>query len=136
MAFYHKYGTGELLSRLTNDIAAYRDVLGPGIMYPLFVLTIATPGLAALFIISKPLASVALLPLLIIPFVNEVARKKIYILSSLVQKTLGKISSMVQEHFSAIRIIKSYVIENAMWHRFCQISKAFSATSLRLSFWQ
>lgn len=136
MAFYHKYGTGELLSRLTNDISAYRDVLGPGIMYPLFVLTIVIPGLIALFIISTSLASIALIPLFIIPFVNEAAREKIYLLSSLVQKTLGKISSMVQEHFSAIRIIKSYAIENPMWQKFCQISKTFSAMSLKLAFWQ
>jgi ATP-binding cassette subfamily B multidrug efflux pump len=136
MAFYHKYGTGELLSRLTNDISAYRDILGPGIMYPLFVLTIIIPGLIALFLISKSMTLVAIIPLLIIPFANEIARKKIFSLSSLVQMTLGKISSMVQEHFSAIRIIKNFVIENEIFYLFCQISKAFSRMSLRLAFWE
>lgn len=136
MAFYHRHGTGELLSRLTNDISAYRDVLGPGIMYPLFVLTIVGPGLLALFYISKQMAIIALTPLLLIPWVNETVRKKIFVLAVKVQETLGTMSNVVQENFSAARIVKSYVIESAMLRKFSNISQKFSHISVQLAFWQ
>lgn len=136
MAFYHKYGTGDLLSRLTNDIAAYRDVLGPGVLYPLFVLTLVIPGYIALFTISASMGFVALLPILIIPLINSKTRKTIFHYSVLVQGTLGKMSSMVQENFSSARIIKSYVKENIVFQRFCDICKKFAGLSLKLAFWQ
>ena len=64
MTFFDRHGVGSLLSRLTNDISAYRDILGPGIMYPLFFLTLVIPGFCALFGISPSLATVSLIPML------------------------------------------------------------------------
>ncbi len=133
MAFFDRYGIGELLSRLTNDISAYRDVLGPGVMYPLFFLTLVGPGIAALFAISTPLASLAMIPLFAIPVVNLVIRGRLYHLSLSVQKTLGALSSLVQEHFSAIRIIKSYVIENSAYHHFSKLSQKLMKINIQLA---
>ena len=133
MAFFDRYGVGELLSRLTNDISAYRDVLGPGILYPLFFLTIMTPGLIALFTISVPLASLSALPLLVIPLVNFFIRGYIYRIALSVQKGLGELSDMVQEHFSAIRIVKSYGVESILCRRFQEVSRKLLALNLRFA---
>lgn len=132
MAFFDRYGTGELLSRLTNDISSYRDVLGPGIMYPLFFLTMMIPGLLALFYISIPLALISLIPLFVIPIVNYFIRDQIYKVAFAVQKALGKLSSMVQEHFSAIRIVKSYVIESETGRQFRELCDHLFIKNLRL----
>jgi len=120
MTFYDRHGIGELLSRLTNDISAYRDVLGPGIMYPLFFLTLVIPGLIALFSISPTLTVISLFPLFAIPLLNLATRRKVYNLSRIVQKGLGDLSNMTQENYSGIRIIKGYISE-------FQFSKHFSA---------
>jgi ATP-binding cassette subfamily B multidrug efflux pump len=135
-SFYDRHGIGELLSRLTNDIAAYRDILGPGILYPLFFATLVIPGLMALFMISKTLATVALIPLFLIPIVNMVMRKKIYEVSHYVQTYLGILSNMTQEHFSGIRIIKSYVIESAVAKLFRELCRKLATYNLRLSILQ
>jgi len=111
MAFFDRFGTGELLSRLTNDITAYRDVLGPGIMYPLFFLTIVIPGLFALFIISPPLTLISLIPLFLIPIVNLFFKESIYRAAADVQAALGKLSGRVQEQYSGIRMVKSFSVE-------------------------
>ncbi|NGX42249.1 MAG: putative multidrug resistance ABC transporter ATP-binding/permease protein YheI [Chlamydiae bacterium] len=134
--FFDRHGIGELLSRLTNDISAYRDVLGPGVMYPLFFLTLMIPGLIALFSISVPLTSISLVPLLVIPLVNFTLRGYIFRISLSVQKALGEMSSMVQEHFSAIRIIKSYVIEKIVGERFRKLCQKLLSMNIRLSFLQ
>jgi ATP-binding cassette, subfamily B, multidrug efflux pump len=133
MKFFDRHGIGELLSRLTNDISAYRDVLGPGIMYPLFFLTLVGPGLAALYIISSSLTLLTLIPLIIIPIVNFLIRDRLYDLSLNVQKNLGEMSNLVQEHYSAIRSIKSYGMEAEAYRRFSTLCENYLHLNLRLS---
>lgn len=132
-AFYDHHGIGELLSRLTNDISAYRDVLGPGMLYPLFYTTIMVPGLMALFSISWRLTLISLIPLVLIPFLNSAIRKQMYRVSLIVQKSLGTLSNMAQEYFSGIRIIKGYVIENKTLSRFKQLCKDLIRVNIRLA---
>ncbi len=132
-AFYDRHGTGELLSRLTNDISAYRDVLGPGMMYPLYCLTLVIPGLAALFFISPALAWIALVPLILIPLLNRFVRKLVYEAALQLQHSLGIMSNMVQEYFSGVRIIKSYVVENAVLNRFKELCRSFATVQIRLN---
>lgn len=136
MAFYDRHGIGELLSRMTNDISAYRDVLGPGIMYPIFFFTLAIPGLIALFFISKTLAAISLIPLFCIPLLNAAFRRKIYQVSLKVQKGLADLSNTVQEHFSGIRIVKSYVVEPLLASRFFNFCKKQISLNLKLACFQ
>lgn len=131
MAFFDRYGTGELLSRLTSDISTYRDVLGPGIMYPIFSLTLVAPGVSALFYISPQLTAVALLPVFSIPLVNYFVRGKMFTLSLKVQRSLAAVSNVVQEHFSSIRIIKSYVVERGVWQKFARLCELLKDESRR-----
>lgn len=131
--FFDHHGVGELLSRLTNDITAYRELLGPGIMYPLFFLTIVTPGLIALFSISTPLALLSIVPILLIPFLNGAVRDYIYRYSRSVQVSLGEMSNMTQEYFSGIRIVKGYAIEQETLKKFRNLCKQFSLLSYKLA---
>lgn len=136
MAFYDRHGIGELLSRLTNDISIYREVLGPGIMYPLFFITLVTPGLFALFYISPPLAAISIVPLMLVPLLNVAFRQKIYAISLGVQKGLADMSNMVQEQYSGIRIVKSYVIENILSQRFYRFCQKLLGLNFKLSCYQ
>lgn len=113
MAFYDKHGIGELISRLTNDVGAFRDLLGPGIMFPLMTLTSIIPGYIALFIISVPLAFASLIPLLGLPLFHFTMRAPLFKNALAFQKLLADLSNMAQEYYSSIRIIKGYVAENS-----------------------
>lgn len=130
MAFYDKHGIGELLSRLTNDISAYRDLLGPGIMYPVFFVTLVIPGLTALFYISPLLGLVSFIPLLLIPLLNLITSRKIYHLAQQAQKGLADLSNMTQEHYSEIPIVKAYVAEGSLRDCF----KAMCQRLLKINF--
>lgn len=132
-AFFDHHGIGDLLSRLTNDISAYRDLLSFGFMYPLTIITIIFPGVIALYSISAELTLIALIPLLLVPLINEGLRHHIYRYSHAVQVALAELSNMAQENFSEIRMIKSYMLENAFFERFCGLSRHFAAISMRLS---
>lgn len=110
-AFYDKHHVGDLMSILTNDIAAYREVLGPGIMYPLFFATLVTPALVALVNISPAMTLLSLVPILILPLFVLVTQRKVYRTSKEVQDVLGEMSTFSQEHFAANRLIKSTATE-------------------------
>lgn len=136
MAFYDKHGIGELLSRLTNDISAYRDVLGPGIMYPLFFTTLVVPGIFALFYLSPNLAAVSLIPLLSIPALNLVTRKSIYKASHQAQKGLADLSNMAQEHFTGIRIVKGYSAGPQLSEIFSALARSLIRINVKLNCYQ
>lgn len=136
MAFYDRHGIGELLSRLTNDISIYRDVLGPGLMYPLLFITIVFPGLLALFFLSVPLATVSLFPLFVIPLLNYAMRNLIYTTSHQAQKGLADLSNMAQEHYSGIRIVKGYGIEPSLMNIFSHLGRSLIRINIKLNAYQ
>ncbi len=136
MAFYDRHGTGELLSRLSNDISSYRDVMGFGIMYPVFFSTLLIPGLLALFSISPILTGAALVPLFAIPVINFMIQHEVYSLSHKVQKGLADLSNMTQEQYSGIRIIKGYAAEKPLDRLFCKLSRVLKEVNIKLNCFQ
>jgi len=136
MAFYDKHGVGDLLSRLTNDISTYRDVLGPGLMYPLFFITLVFPGLAALFTLSIPLAFVSMIPLFIIPIVNYAMRNLIYTASYQAQEGLADLSNMTREHYSGIKVVKGYGIEPNLKEIFGTLGHRLIKINIKLNAYQ
>lgn len=131
-SFYDRFGAGELLSRLTNDISAYRTVLGPGIMYPMMFISLVIPGMAALFWISPPLATLTLIPMLIIPILNWVLKAPLYRFSTEVQAGLGEMSTMCAEDYSHIRIVKSYLMETRLVRTFNQLCERLISPNFKL----
>lgn len=132
-SFFDRHQIGDLVSRLTNDITAYRDSLGPGVMYPAFFVTLIVPAFIALFSISIPLATLSLLPVLMIHVLNILIRVPLFRLSLKVQKQLSELSSMIHEHFSNIRILKSYLVENRALALFKDSCIAFRSLSFKLT---
>jgi ATP-binding cassette subfamily B protein len=117
-AFHDRHSVGELIERLSSDMGAYRDVVGPGLLFPVFLLTMILPGLFALAYISLPLALLTALSMIFIPLINLTFRKQIYKGAMRVQEQLAKMGKFVQEVFSGIRIVKSYVVEETLIRQF------------------
>lgn len=133
-AFFDKHPIGELMSRLTNDVSAYRDVLGPGIMYPFHFITLVIPAQIGLFSISVPLALLSLVPILILPLLILFMGKTAYTTSLKVQEAMADMSTMVHETYSGIRIVKSYAILKDVLKRFTQFCLKFIGLNLRWLF--
>lgn len=131
--FFDRHQIGDLLSRLTNDLQSYRDLLGPGLLYPMFMLTLAIPSIWALSIISFKLTLFTLIPLVLVPIVNSFIRKPMYRFSVAVQRGLGQLSTIAQENYSAIRLVKAYNMEDTLLGLFAQKCLCFFMISIRLS---
>lgn len=136
MAFFDQHPIGDLMSSLTNDIGLYREVLGPGIMYPLYFLTMTFPAFLALFAISPWMALLSLLPITTLPFLVLLTQSRAHATAEKVQESLGELSSMAQEYFGGIRVVKGYAIEETARKHFTILSKRYMHLKMRLAILQ
>lgn len=111
MVFYQGNKTGDLMSRVTNDLSNVRMLLGPGIMYT--ANTIIVAGFATLLMlrIDWQLTLLALLPLPVVSLSVRYFGKRIHDLTEQSQGKLADLSARVQESFSGIRVVKAFVQE-------------------------
>ncbi|WP_372473370.1 ABC transporter ATP-binding protein [Capnocytophaga sp. ARDL2] len=106
--FFKRNRTGDLMSRISEDVAKVRQYVGPAVMYSLN--TVARMGivLIQMFIISPKLSLYALIPVPILMIGMMKLMKLIKSRSIAYQQNLSNLSSFVQENFSGIRVIKAY----------------------------
>ena len=132
-AFYKMHNTGDLMSRISEDVSRVRMYTGPAIMY--FINLAAIIGFSIFFMYrSDPwLTLVALCPLPILAItiylVNTIINKK----SEKIQALLSDLTTNAQESFSGIRVIKSYVQEQNMFKYFQANSEAYRTNALSLA---
>ena len=130
--FYKTHSTGDLMSRMAEDVSRVRMFTGPAIMYLINLTTLI--GMSVFFMLKRDveltLYVLAPLPILAVTiyFVNTIIHKK----SEAVQAVLGQLTSAAQQSYSGIRVIKSFAQENAMYKAFESTSEAYrkGATSL------
>lgn len=112
LAFYKRNNTGDLMNRISEDVSRVRMYLGPAIMYTINVGISLIIIISIMFSINVRLSVYVLTPLPILSVAIYYVSRKINIKSEQVQRQLSNISTHVQEAFSGIRVLKSYVRED------------------------
>lgn len=111
-SFYKENKTGDIMNRISEDVTKVRMYLGPGIMYSLNLVALFAIIVPIMFSINVKLTIYSLLPLpvlsIIIYYVSNIINKQ----STKVQAKLSDITTLTQETYSGIRIVKSFVKEN------------------------
>lgn len=132
-AFYKNNATGDMMSRISEDVSRVRMYTGPAIMYVINLVVLI--GLCLWGMISEsPLLTlyvVAPLPLLAFSvfYVNKIVNRK----SEQIQAELSGLTSQAQEAYSGIRVIKSFVQEESAMNIFSRISGAYRKSTINLS---
>ena len=111
LAFYRRHNTGDLMNRVTEDVSRVRMYLGPGIMYTINTVVLFILVIYAMLTVNVRLAILSVLPLPILAGIIYYVNNVINYRSEQIQERLSTLSSFVQENFSGIRVIKSYVRE-------------------------
>ena len=123
MNFYKKNRTGDLMNRISEDVSKVRMYVGPAIMYSINTFTLIAITLFYMIRQSPELTFYTVCPLPILSFAIFKISRKINLKSKVVQESISKLSSFSQEIFSAIKIVKSYAIQETTKKKFNQISK-------------
>jgi ATP-binding cassette, subfamily B, multidrug efflux pump len=130
--FYNKNKTGDLMALATNDLNAVRMALGQGVMMMIDAITLTITTIVIMMTINVRLTLLSLIPL---PFVSLVALKfgkSIHRKFLKVQKAFSRLTDMVQENFSGIRIIKSFVQEQKEYEKFLEENENYLETNMSL----
>lgn len=109
--FYKKNNTGDLMTRISEDVAKVRMYVGPAVMYTINTVIRFTVVILFMCRVSPELTFYTLLPLPLLSYVIFNLSKEINIRSTSFQQFLSKISSFSQEIFSGIRVVKAYSLE-------------------------
>jgi len=132
LGFYRRNNTGDLMNRATEDVNRVRMYVGPAIMYAINTAVLFLLIITSMYAVNPRLATFCLLPLpvlvIIIYFVNTQINNK----SEQIQEQLSRLSSFVQERFSGIRVIKSYVREDYTRKIFAGESEAYKTNAMSL----
>ena len=118
MSFYSKNNTGDLMNRISEDVSRVRMYLGPAIMYFINISVLFSLVIFKMFSISKVLSLYVLAPLPILAISVFFVSSKINFKSDKVQKQLSKITSIAQENYSGIYILKSFAYEKLSLKKF------------------
>ena len=132
LAFYKKNNTGDLMSRVTEDVSKVRMYIGPAVMYGINLIFMMVMIIYAMLQVNVKLTLYSLIPLPILSFsiyyVTSIINKR----SESIQKQLSVMNSLAQEVYSGIRVVKSYVQEDAMGKFFAEEAEKYKQKSLRM----
>ena len=111
LRFYKQNRTGDLMSRVSEDVSRVRMYVGPALMYSVNTITLFVIVISYMVSVAPKLTLYTLLPLPILSVMIYKLSKAIHERSTLVQQMLSQLSTFAQESFSGVNVIKSYAIE-------------------------
>ncbi|MBP7633590.1 ABC transporter ATP-binding protein [Candidatus Ozemobacteraceae bacterium] len=132
-SYFTRTKTGELMSRLTNDIDEVRQMFGIGLLLIMDTLFYFLWIPAIMFWLSPSLSLYVLAPAPLIPFFVVLVGRRIHARSAQVQKRLADLSSHAQEAVAGIRVIKGFRRESAQEALFADISRGLLDDQLKLA---
>jgi ATP-binding cassette subfamily B protein len=130
--FYRQHPTGDLMSRLTNDLGAVRMLFGPGLLNLVNTVLVYASSLVLLVRLSPRLTLFALLPYPFLILGGRVFSRAMYRASRELQEQLGKMSTAVQEDLAGMAVIKQYALEPERHAAFSKLNDEYLDRSLRL----
>lgn len=129
-AFYKRNATGDLMNRISEDVGKVRQYIGPAIMYVLglVVLTIMIVWVMLDVNVELTLWTLAPLPLLSIAIykVSDIMNRR----SMQAQEQQSRLSSVAQESFSGIRVVKAHAKEGLTAGRFDRTARDYRKSAL------
>lgn len=131
--FYKQNRTGDLMSRISEDVAKVRMYVGPAVMYTINTLITFTIVIIYMYNVSPRLTLYTLLPLPVLSFIIFKLSVEINKRSTIFQQYLSKISSYTQEVFSGIRVIKAYGLEKQHQNNIIDLAKESKSKSMSLA---
>ncbi len=131
--FYRRNNTGDLMSRVAEDVGRVRMYVGPALMYAINLVVLFILVIYTMVRINPTLTLYVLLPLpilsLSIYYVNNIINRR----SEAIQAQLSELTSRAQEVFSGIRVVKAYAQEDPMARHFDQECIEYRERSMGLA---
>lgn len=131
LSFLHKYSTGELLSRVSNDTTSIQNLISFSLV-SLIKDPATLVGLTAYLLTQYPLLtmmSLIVFPLSLFPII--IFTRKVKLSGKGIQSQYASMGKVMLESFTGNRIIKAYNLENQALQQFKDSSNAYISFFMR-----
>jgi ABC-type multidrug transport system fused ATPase/permease subunit len=125
LAFFERTSTGELMSRVTNDLSALEHFVTHGSALTAVDLIRLIGGSIILFVLDWRLAALVLIPVPILAVALRHYNTKIRPVYRSVRARLGDINAKLQDNLSGIRVIQAFAREEMERQRFTTESERY-----------
>jgi len=131
-SFFKKNSTGDLMNRISEDVTQVRMYLGPGVMYTINLVILFTLIITQMIQINGTLTIFVLLPLPLMSFLIYKVSSRMNKASHSVQEEQSRISTLIQETFSGIRVVKAYSREKEIKQKFNVSTEEYKKRKMKL----
>jgi ATP-binding cassette, subfamily B, multidrug efflux pump len=125
LSYFQHTKTGDLMSRLTNDIQAVRELMGFGSLAIIDAMVVIIFSLTFMITIDPWLTLYSMLAMPLITVVVRFFARHIFHWSRNTQEQLSVMSAFVQENLAGIRAVQAYAQEENQIGRFGAISGGY-----------
>lgn len=133
LSYFQHSKTGDLMSRLTNDIQAVRELLGFGAIAVIDGIVIISGSLTFMIAIDPWLSLWSLICLPPITFSARFFGNRIFDRARDVQQHLSVLSTFVQENLAGIRVVQAYAQEENRIRDFNRLSAEYRHKNIQLA---
>ncbi len=132
LRYFQNTSTGNIMAHATNDINAVRMFIGPSVMYSIDTSVRLIMVLVLMLSLNTSLTIYALLPLPLLSILVYKVGKLIHSKFTKIQEKFATLTTLAQENFSGIRVIKSYVREENEMKRYAEHSQDYLKKNMNL----
>ena len=131
--FYQRVKTGDLMSRMVNDLTAIRMLIGMGILTFTNAPLAYIYALGFMITLSPRLAVAVIVPAALLLVGMRLLTRALMERSLRVQEGLGAMGAKVQESLAGIHVIKAYTVEDHDATRFRELNEDYNQQGLALA---
>ncbi|RYZ08127.1 MAG: ABC transporter ATP-binding protein [Myxococcales bacterium] len=132
-SFYRRMSTGEIMSRVTNDLTQVRLLLGFGVLNVINTLFALVSALFVILPISPKLTAAAMLPLPLLLLVTRWFSHGFFTRTRDAQAALGEMSGRAQASIAGVRVVRSFALEGREAESFEVVNQKYLDKSLGLA---
>jgi ATP-binding cassette subfamily B protein len=129
-SFFDRVTTGDVMSRVVNDLASVRMVLGPGLLNALNSVVVYVATLGAMLSLSPRLTALTVLPFPVLGLAAKRFVGRLYERSRESQERLGALTEAIQENLAGRDVVRAFSQEEAEIRRFDDANQAHFAASV------
>ena len=130
--YFGRTRTGNVMARLTNDLSAVRQAVGPAIMY---LTNTVAGGLFALYFmlrIDGRLTLLAVTPMVLLPILTIWLGRAIHTRFEAVQEHFSTLTTRAHENLAGARVVRAYRQEQAELDRFAALNDEYLTKNMQL----
>jgi ATP-binding cassette subfamily B multidrug efflux pump len=133
MSFFHATPTGDVMSRMTNDLTSVWLLLGPGLLTLIGTSIIWVFAIVFMLRISPMLTGLSLLVAPVVVLLSREYGRAFHRQHREVQESLASMNATLQENVSGIRLVKAFTLETREEWRFARDCREYYRRNLAVA---